>query len=158
MRRKVLLCCFVAMAAAVPSHVNACVCEQSQGLAADVRAAEAVFAGTVVALDVVRDQVGAHNSEDMVATFKVKRRWKGPDKNILRVRTCGTQTMICTCGTDFRLGAHFVVFAVDKPLFTSSCQRTTEYQVVDYEPGMEWLGVEDLVRDLDALVKQGNNK
>jgi hypothetical protein len=134
----------------VPSWAAACVCVESKGLAADYREARAVFAGTVVALEIVRKQVEGHVLEDMVATFKVGRRWKGPKKAHLRIRTCGTQTMICTCGTNFRLGAHFVVFAVEAPMVTGSCQRATEYHPGP-EPGLEWVGAEELVKHLDRL-------
>jgi hypothetical protein len=90
----------------------------------------------------------------MIATFRVERRWKGAPGKVVRVRTCGTQTSVCTCGTDFRLGASLVVFAVGNPLSTGSCQRTTEYHKVENEPDMKWLGAEELVRALDALAKR----
>lgn len=128
----------------------ACVCYESAGLQADYREATAVFAGQVVALQIVSTRVAGTVEEQTVATLRVERRWKGPKDREIRVRTCGTQEMFCTCGTDFRLGAHFVVFAIGKPLATGSCQRTRRYDRVP-EAGLLWNGVEDLVRDLEAL-------
>jgi hypothetical protein len=131
----------------------ACVCYESAGLAADVAEAKAVFAGKVVALETVTATVAGHETENMVAVIRVTRRWKGPKDKVIRVQTCGTQDMICTCGTDFRLGGSYVVFGVGDPLGTGSCQRTQVYTPISSEPGMEWLGAEDLVRDLDALAR-----
>lgn len=138
---------------AAASPVDACVCYESAGLEADFREAAAVFAGKVVAVEIATVTVADRQEEVMVATIKVARRWKGPKDELVRVRTCGTQEMICTCGTNFRLGSHFVVFAVGKPLQTGSCQRTRAYTSMPQEPGIEWLGAEDLVRDLDALTR-----
>jgi hypothetical protein len=132
---------------------QACVCSESSGLEADYREAEAVFAGKVVALQIATVEIAGQVDEQMVATLRVERRWKGPRGAEIRVRTCGTQEMLCTCGTDFELGAHFVVFAVGKPLSTGSCQRTRRYQRVPGEARFQWVGAEDLVRDLDALEK-----
>jgi hypothetical protein len=130
----------------------ACVCYESEGLAADFREASAVFAGRVVALEIVTRKIDGRAEEETVATLEVLRRWKGSSDSKLRVRTCGTQTMICTCGTHFELGAYFVVFAQGEPLETGSCQRTRSYTPVPHEPEYEWLGAEDLVQQLDALV------
>jgi hypothetical protein len=130
---------------------DACVCYESSGLAADYREAGAVFAGKVVALHVASVKIAGHVEEEMVATLGVERRWKGPRTAEIQVRTCGTQEMLCTCGTDFQLGARFVVFAMGKPLSTGSCQRTRRYQRVPGEADVQWVGAEDLVRDLDAL-------
>ena len=132
-----------------------CVCYESEGLAADFGEAKAVVAGKIVALEIATVTVGGTSSEDMVATVRVERRWKGPKDALLRVRTCGTQETLCTCGTDFRVGGYFLIFAAGKPLATSSCQRTRSYSSVPDEAGAQWLGVEDLVRDLDALAHAG---
>jgi hypothetical protein len=133
------------------SRAEACVCNDSGDLAADYREAAAVFAGRVVAFEVVTSKIAGREEEEMVATLEVERRWNGPKAGKIRVRTCGTQEMLCTCGTDFRLGARFIVFAVDAPLYTGSCQRTREYQRIRGDASLQWLGAEDLVRDLDAL-------
>jgi hypothetical protein len=134
-----------------PVPAAACVCSESRGLEADYLEAAAVFAGKVVALEIAEVKVGDQVNEDMVATLRVERLWRGRKDTLLRVRTCGTQTMLRTCGTDFEVGAHFIVFALGTPLSTSSCQRTQRYTTAPGEPGLEWLGVEQLVRELDAL-------
>ena len=136
-------------------QAGACVCYESSGLEADFREAAAVFAGRVVALQTATTKSAGKVEEEMVATLSVERRWKGPKNAEIRVRTCGTQEMLCTCGTDFQLGARFVVFAVGKPLSTSSCQRTRRYNRVPGEVGMQWLGAEELVQGLDALGSAG---
>jgi hypothetical protein len=128
-----------------------CVCYESEGLAADFAEAKSVVAGKIIALEIATVTVEGHSSEDMVATVRVERHWKGPKDTLLRVRTCGTQETLCTCGTDFRLGGHFLIFAAGTPLATSTCQRTRSYSSVPDEPSAQWLGVEDLIRDLDAL-------
>jgi hypothetical protein len=130
---------------------QACVCDESPGLEADYREAAAVFAGRVVALHVVAAKSGGNSGEQMVATLVVERRWKGPNTREIQVRTCGTQEMLCTCGTDFELGGRFVIFAAGKPLSTDSCQRTRRYQRIPGDTKLQWVGAEDLVRDLDAL-------
>ncbi len=136
--------------------VDACVCFESRDLAADYSEAEAVFAGRVVALHVATIKTGGYADEVMVATFAVERRWKGPKGARIRVLTCGTQEMSCTCGTEFQLGAHFVVFAVGKPLATGSCQRTRRYHRLPGDAEVQWAGAEDLVRNLDALTRGGH--
>jgi hypothetical protein len=133
------------------TSAQACVCDESRGLEADYREAEAVFAGRIVALQVAPAKVGGNSDEHMVATLVVERRWKGPKTREIQVQTCGTQETLCTCGTDFALGGRFVVFAVGKPLSTSSCQRTRRYQRVPGDGKLQWVGAEDLVSDLDAL-------
>ena len=132
---------------------GACICTESAGLAADFGEASAVFAGEIVALELVEKTVEDTVVQDMVATFRVVRRWKGPSGDRIRVKTCGTQASLCTCGAAFALGKRFVVFASGKPLETSSCDRTTDYFAAPGDPEHQWLGVEDLVRALDAETK-----
>ena len=109
-----------------------------------------------MALRIVTARIDGDTLENMEATFRVQRRWKGPKDALVRVRTCGTQEMLCTCGTDFRLGAHFAVFAVGHPLSTGSCQRTRGYTYIRDEASAQWLGAEDLIRDLDGLATQAH--
>ena len=79
----------------------------------------------------------------MVATLRVERRWKGPRTSLVRVRTCGTQAAVCTCGFDFQLGARYVVFASGSRLETTSCDRTRLA-----------LAADALIRELETLPKQ----
>ncbi len=130
----------------------ACVCSEGGTLREDFQAAEAVFAGRVVGLTLEAvDRGDGKKEEVMVASLQVLRRWKGPSSELIKVATCGDQEFICTCGTDFTLGSHFLVFAVGSPLFTGSCQRTRGFSRVPTDPDLQWLGVEDLIRDLDDL-------
>jgi uncharacterized phage protein gp47/JayE len=94
-------------------------------LADEYRRSSAVFVGRIVSLEISTMVVEGHAVENMVATFEVERRWKGPSARRLRVQTCGTQMLVCTCGVDFQLGQRYVVFAEGKLLQTNSCNRTT---------------------------------
>ena len=78
----------------------------------------------------------------MVATFNVERRWKGAQGRTVRVRTCGTQTMICTCGVDFQIGQRYVVLAACNSLETDICWPT---QTAD--------GAENIIKELDIAAK-----
>lgn len=131
--------------------LGACVCLEPRGLLEAYHEARAVFAGRVIALHVVGRRDADRLDDEMVATFAVERRWKGPMTAQIRVRTCGTQELLCTCGIDFSLGARFVVFAVGEPSSTSRCERTRAYQRVAGDAKLRWIGVEDLVRELDAI-------
>ena len=75
-----VMACLVAgaMLLARAHPVGACVCYESNGLAADFHDAAAVFAGKVVALEVTEVKVDGQVDENMVATLKVERHWKGP--------------------------------------------------------------------------------
>jgi hypothetical protein len=142
----VALCVLGARAA----PARACTCFGSDDLAADVREADSVFAGEVVALELLETKVGDAVLRDMVATFRVSRRWKGVQGDRVKVKTCGTQTEICSCGVAFELGKRFVVFASGEPLVTGGCTRTQAFIAAPGSPDFQWMGVEDLVRALDA--------
>lgn len=96
----------------------------------------------------------------MVATFAVERRWKGPTMRRLRVQTCGTQAMLCTCGFDFQLGQRYVVFADGKPPETSSCNRNAilprlpKGEATKIRAAGGVLPGDDLLKDLDAVAKR----
>ena len=123
MRRLCLACIFSILCAARPA--GACVCADMGTLADEYRRSSAVFVGRIVSLEISTMVVEGHAVENMVATFEVERRWKGPSARRLRVQTCGTQMLVCTCGVDFQLGQRYVVFAEGKLLQTNSCNRTT---------------------------------
>ena len=105
--------------------VAACTCSDLGSVAEEYRQSSAVFVGRIVSMEVSSKIIKGERVESMIATFVVERRWKGSSFRRLRVQTCGTQTMVCTCGADFRLGQRYVVFAGGKPLQTSSCNRNT---------------------------------
>jgi hypothetical protein len=120
------------------------VCADTGTLADEYRQSSAVFVGRIVSLEISTKVVKGHRIENMVATFEVERRWKGPSARRLRVQTCGTQMMACTCGVDFQLGQRYVVFAEGRPLQTSSCNRTTLADTAG----------EDLLKGLDAAANR----
>ena len=113
--------CMVAVLA-VARVASPCVCAELGPFEKQVRDASAVFLGRVVRLELTASAAGG---DDMIATIRVERRWKGPRARELQVKTCGTQVMICTCGVDFQLGERYLVVAAGKPLETSICYRTT---------------------------------
>jgi len=123
--------------------VSACVCTESGDISAQYGQAAAVFVGRVVALEVAPNPARASGEDDMVATLRVERRWKGPRTRTIRVRTCGTQAVGCTCGFDFQLGARYVVFATGRRLETTSCDRTRLA-----------LAADDIIRDAERLSKE----
>ena len=137
-----LACIIAILFAARPAA--ACVCADLGTVADEYRQSRAVFIGRIVSLEISTKVVKGNRIEDMIATFDVERRWKGPSVRRLRVQTCGTQTQLCTCGADFQLGQRYVVFAEGKALQTSSCNRTTAADIAG----------EDLMKGLDALAKQ----
>lgn len=134
------LACIVAVVCAA-RPAAACACADLGSLADEYRRSGAVFVGRIVSVEISTRVHEGHRVENMIATFYVERRWKGPHARRLRVRTCGTQTQVCTCGADFQLGQRYVVFAEGKPLETSSCNRTTVADAAG----------EDLLRGLDAV-------
>ena len=143
MIRRLCLACLVAiLCAARPA--SACVCADLGSLADEYRRSSAAFVGRIVSLEISTKVVEGHRIENMVATFEVERRWKGPSVRRLRVQTCGTQMLVCTCGVDFQLGQRYIVFAEGKPLQTSSCNRTTIADAAG----------EDLLKDLDGVAKR----
>jgi hypothetical protein len=123
--------------------VNACVCEDLGDAAQQFKLSRVAFVGRIIFIEVTKSMVAGIETEDMVATFSIERHWKGAQGRTVRVRTCGTQTMICTCGVDFQLGQRYVVLAAGTPLETSTCWLT---QTAD--------GAEDIIRKLDAATKQ----
>lgn len=143
MIRRLFLACVVAIVCAA-RPVHACVCADLGSLADEYQRSSAVFVGRIVSIEIATKVVDGHRIESMVATFDVERRWKGPSARRLRVQTCGTQMLVCTCGVDFQLGQRYVVFAEGKPLQTSSCNRTTLADTAG----------EDLLKGLDALAKR----
>ncbi len=143
MTRRLYLACVVAiLCSARPA--GACVCADLGSLADEYHRSGAVFIGRIVSLEISAKVVEGHRIENMVATFDVERRWKGPSVRRLRVQTCGTQTLICTCGADFQLGQRYVVFAEGKPLATSSCNRTTIADTAG----------DELLKGLDAVARR----
>lgn len=144
----------------VARPVGACTCPDLGSLANEYRHSSAVFVGRIVSLEISVKVIDGEKIDNMIATFDVERRWKGPAIRHLRVQTCGTQALACTCGFNFQLGERYVVFAEGKPLTTSSCNRNaTLPQLPRGEAakiraaGGELLG-DDLLKQLDAIAKR----
>jgi hypothetical protein len=140
--RLLLGCIVIIVCTARP--VGACTCADSGSLNDEYHHSSAVFVGRIVSLEISSKVIGGVTIENMIAIFDVQRRWKGPSVRRLRVQTCGTQTLVCTCGVDFQLGQRYVVFAEGKPLQTSSCNRTHIAETAG----------EDLLKGLDALARR----
>jgi hypothetical protein len=116
------LCVFLLLTPA--EWLSACVCGERGTVAEAFKAARVVFVGRVVALEVKPFVVAGRSEEGTVATFEIERGWKGASRGKVRIRTCGTQVMVCTCGVDLQLGERYVVFAAGNPLETSQCDAT----------------------------------
>jgi hypothetical protein len=129
----------------IPRETTACGCGEPLGTVAyQLNKARVVFVGRVVRLELAGPRASGRDDEDMVATFTIEHRWKGPAKRTIRVRTSGNQTVLSTCGVDFQLGRRYVVFAAYDPLQTTSCWFTRAAELAD-----------DLIRELDAASKSG---
>ena len=107
---------------AVP-HAAACVCVDRGTDREQIREADIVILGRVVALELRSKEVERETIEYTVATVEVQRRWKGPDRRTIEVSTCGDQAMICTCGVHFDLGGTFIVITENEHQ-VSSCGLT----------------------------------
>lgn len=140
--------------------VAACICSDMGSTADEYQHSSAVFVGRIVSIEISSRIIDGVTVEAMIATFAVERRWKGPSIRRLRVQTCGTQTMVCTCGADFQLGQRYVVFAEGKPLQTSSCNRNTVLpqlppgEAVKIRATGAALPGDDLLKELDAIAKR----
>ncbi|MEA2203725.1 MAG: hypothetical protein QOE77_501 [Blastocatellia bacterium] len=159
MIRFLILACIVATTCAA-RPVAACTCPDLGSLADEYHHSSAVFVGRIVSIEIYSEIIGGEKIEHMIATFAVERRWKGPTLARLRVQTCGTQALVCTCGFNFQLGERYVVFAAGKPLKTSSCNRNVilpqlprgEATKIRAAGGV--LPGDDLLKDLDAIAKR----
>lgn len=157
-QRLLLGCIVVIVCAARP--VGACVCADMGSLADEYHHSSAVFVGRIVSLEISSKVIDGDTIENMIATFDVERRWKGPSVRRLRVQTCGTQALVCTCGFNFQLGERYVVFAEGKPLKTSSCNRNAilpqlpQGEATKIRAAGAELPGDDLLKELDAIAKR----
>jgi len=156
--RLFLLCIFALLCAARPA--SACVCADLGSLSDEYHHSSAVFVGRIVSLEISSQVINGEKFENTIATFNVERRWKGPTVRRLRVQTCGTQALVCTCGFNFQLGQRYVVFADGRPLQTSSCNRTTDLlqlpqgEAAKIRAAGYTLPGDDLIGALDAIAKR----
>ena len=159
MIRFLFLACIVAIVFTV-RPASACTCADLGSLTDEYHHSRAVFVGRIVSLEISSKVINGETIENMIATFAVERRWKGPTLRRLRVQTCGTQALVCTCGFDFQLGQLYVVFADGKPLQTSSCNRNAilpqlpQGEATKIRAAGGVLPGDDLLKDLDAIAKR----
>jgi len=104
---------------------SACSCAPSLDVDQELHRADAVFAGRVVALELVlsSDPAIGVSLEQLRATLSVHSAWKGDvgeQTVVYTVFTC------CVCGFRFEIGEEYLVYAIeqDGELHTSICTRT----------------------------------
>lgn len=159
MIRRLLLGCIVVIACTA-RPVGACTCAEFGSLANEYHHSRAVFVGRIVSIEISSKVIKGETIENMIATFVVERRWKGPSVRRLRVQTCGTQALVCTCGFDFELGERYVIFADGKPLNTSDCNSNAilpqlpKGEAARMRAAGAHLPGEDLLKQLDAIAKR----
>jgi hypothetical protein len=118
-----------------PCTVFACSCLQPGTPIAELNRSDAVFAGTVVAIDGPSGVptlttsfpfiVFQNSSADPVSvTFDVSDVWKGPAYRQISVATSGDSA---SCGYSFQIGETYLVYAMGQgaELTTSLCSRTS---------------------------------
>ncbi len=94
----------------------ACTCAQPPSVQEGLKQADAVFLGLVERFELV--------GSGRVATFRVRRVWKGPEASRIRVTTGGGDG---DCGYHFIAGMEYLVFARQgawNTLQTNICTRT----------------------------------
>jgi hypothetical protein len=94
----------------------ACTCAQPSSVQEGLKQADAVFLGLVERFELV--------GSGRVATFRVRRVWKGPEASRIRVSTGGGDG---DCGYHFIVGMEYLVFARQgawNTLQTNICTRT----------------------------------
>ena len=102
----------------IPLSALACTCAQPVSVQEGLKQAEAVFVGLVERFE-LRDS-------GRVATFRVRRVWKGPKTQRIQVATGGGDG---DCGYHFIAGVEYLVFAhrdASDTLRTSICTRTKQ--------------------------------
>lgn len=119
----------VSLLAPVCPSSPVCTCGRGRGVPQAVRleieGSAAVFLGTVVRVEVP----GIGNLEtplsgDEVVTVALDRRWKGPARDTLVVRT---PMLVSMCGYDFEEGRTYLIYArenAEGTLYTTRCSFT----------------------------------
>lgn len=106
----------------------ACSCASEADALLALEKADAVFAGRVVALELVtrfdEDPTVSFTTEDLMVTVAVHSRWKGDAADQMVLYTAFT---CCVCGFSFQIGEEYLIYAYaneDGTLRTSMCSRT----------------------------------
>ena len=120
MRRTVLVLAIAVIAGilGLPHGALACTCAQPVSVQEGLKQADAVFVGLVERFE-LRDS-------GRVATFRVRRAWKGLEAHRIQVATGGGDG---DCGYHFIAGVEYLVFAhrdASDTLRTSICTRTKQ--------------------------------
>lgn len=129
--KKILLTIFLfsALFFAGAGSVSACSCVRPGSPIEELEKSDAVFAGTVVNIDIpslqkAKQQFGLGSSMDSVeVTFNVSEVWKGPKNKTITIKTARSSA---SCGYNFEQGKEYFVYANenDKDLSVSLCSRT----------------------------------
>lgn len=137
MRHVTILCAVLGLALAGARPARACSCVPPPPPLEALEQAEAVFAGTAVA---IRLEEGAFGNE-YVVRFQVDHRFKGPEHGEITIRTADNSA---ACGYYFREGKEYLIYAHrgDDGLRVSLCSRTA--RLVDAKEDLKALGAEDL--------------
>src|SRR5574341_170856 len=120
MRRTVLVLAIAVIAGllGLPHRALACTCAQPSTVQEGLQRAHSVFAG-------LAERFELEGSRRM-ATFRVRRVWKGPESSRVQVATGGGDG---DCGYHFIVGIEYIVFAHQSGrnrLETSICTRTKQ--------------------------------
>ncbi|MGB3614686.1 MAG: hypothetical protein WBA10_12910 [Elainellaceae cyanobacterium] len=118
--RRLLLACpilYGAIAIALPQPAYGCSCRRPAPLDVALADSAAVFAGTVVGIDVT-------NPAYMTVTLDVGETWKGMLSQTIHVQTAPTSAI---CGYHFEQGEAYLVYAqqLGSQLRTTQCDRTS---------------------------------
>jgi hypothetical protein len=107
----------------LPAHACSCVVASPPETA--LRESSAVFSGIVLSVREPNNHRIRSSADPVEVTFRVTEIWKGVDTDRLTVRTAASTA---SCGFEFALGQHYIVYAQDTPngLATGLCTRTAE--------------------------------
>jgi hypothetical protein len=126
------------------SSVSGCVCVPSQGIAKELKASSAVFAGKFIGTEFRKavasgEVITSHGNtgekkavqEVLVLKFQVERWWKGSNTREVkivtdRMRSSDGSETITDCDFPFEVGKRYLVFTYsdEEGLRTNACTRT----------------------------------
>ena len=120
MRRTVLVLAIPVIAGilGLPHGALACTCAQPTSVQEGLQRADSVFAGLAERFEL--------KGSGRMATFRVRRVWKGPEERRIQVATGGGDG---DCGYHFIVGVEYLVFARQgawNTLQTNICTRTKQ--------------------------------
>src|SRR5215471_2301590 len=126
--RAVLVCSILTLSIIGQQNLVACSCARIQPVCEAVWRADAVFLGTVVAIDppsVFGIPLAWPFPAERRVTFAIKEQFSGLTQKKIEIHTAAG---CCACGIDFQRGRDYLVYAhrnaVTRTLQTSICTRT----------------------------------